>query len=139
CLSSGSGVTQPQTGLLTVNVTSGQAPLTVTFSGIGSSINFGDNTNQSSPNGGALGSVNHTYTAAGNYVVTSGNLQVTISVSGNATTPAGSISSFTNSGAAPLTVTFYVSCTSASTYDVTYGDGTDLGSGNASQVQCNGS
>jgi PKD repeat protein len=139
CQSGGSGPAPSQTELLTVNVTSGQAPLTVTFSGIGSTINFGDGTNQSSQNGGALGSINHTYTAAGNYVVTSGNLQVTISVSGNATTPAGSISSFTNSGPAPLTVTFYVSCTNASTYDVSYGDGTDLGSANSAQVLCNGS
>jgi|GEM_PF-3082010 PKD repeat protein len=140
CQSGGAGSPPAnQGGLLTANVTSGQAPLTVTFNGIGSSINFGDGTNQSSQNGGALGIVNHTYTTAGNYVATSGNLQVTISVSGNATTPAGSISSFTNSGAAPLTVTFYVSCTNASTYDVTYGDGSDLGSSNASQAQCNGS
>lgn len=105
------------------------------------SIAFGDGTTQT-VGSGVLGTISHVYSTPGTYTATSDDLTAVITVTGNApgsssTTPAGSISSFTTSGTAPLAVTFYVSCTNAGTYDVSFGDGTDLGSSSA-QAQCNG-
>ena len=42
------------------------------------------------------------------------------------------------SGAAPFTATFYVSCVAGVAYDVTFGDGQDLGGSSVGQTSCNG-
>ncbi|MDP2648560.1 MAG: hypothetical protein Q8P19_01530, partial [bacterium] len=54
-------------------------------------------------------------------------------------TPAGTISAFTTSGTAPFPVTFYVSCVAGVAYNVTFGDGQELGGTNVGDTSCNGS
>jgi hypothetical protein len=62
---------------------SGAVPLTVTFSGAGTSIDFGDGTGMAQSDGVALGQTSHTYTRAGTYKATSGDLSVKITVTGS--------------------------------------------------------
>lgn len=47
--------------------TSGAAPLTVSFSGVGSSIDFGDGSGQAASDNAQIGTATHTYAAAGTY------------------------------------------------------------------------
>ncbi len=54
-------------------------------------------------------------------------------------TPEGSIAAPNAIGTAPFAVTFYVSCTGATAYDVLFGDNTELGPNGVSQSACNGS
>lgn len=99
-------------------------------------------------------SFQHTYQYGGSYTVTlssgahSSTAVVTVSgpaapstaVTGqsNPSQASGSMTAFISSGNAPLATTFYISCSSGLAYDVTFGDGTDLGSNGVSQSSCNG-
>jgi plastocyanin len=95
----------------------------------------------------------HTYQYGGTYTVTlsSGthSSTATVTVSGpsqpsgettasGTTQGSGSISAPVSSGPAPLSTTFYVSCSSGLAYDVVFGDGNDIGSSGVSQASCNG-
>ena len=63
--------------------TSGMAPLTVTFSGVGSGIEFGDGTGQAKNDGIALNHASHIYSTAGTYTATSGSASAKITVTGH--------------------------------------------------------
>jgi len=98
----------------------------------------------------------HTYIYGGTYQITlsagSHTTNVSIAVTGPAApgtgptptpaptptppTPTGTISAFTTSGNAPLTVNFYVSCASGVAYNVVFGDGTDLGGSGVTGTKC---
>jgi len=60
--------------------TSGAAPLTVTFSNVGSSIDYGDGSLGPVRNSGTVGQATHTYTSVGTYTATSDGFSVKISV-----------------------------------------------------------
>jgi PKD repeat protein len=60
--------------------TSGQAPLTVTFSGVDSGMNFGDGSLEQASDNQTIGPISHTYTTAGTYSATDGSQHVTITV-----------------------------------------------------------
>lgn len=75
---------------------SGTAPLTVSFSGGGTAIDFGDGTGTAQSDGVALNQASHTYSRAGTYTATSGDSSVTITV--------------TSSGAACPNIGYGISC-----------------------------
>jgi PKD repeat protein len=73
------------------SLTSGQAPLTVTFSGVDSAgMNFGDGSLKQASDNQTIGTISHTYTTAGTYTATmqdsSGSHSVTITVTSDAQT-----------------------------------------------------
>ncbi|MBI4088406.1 peptidoglycan-binding protein [Candidatus Kaiserbacteria bacterium] len=155
----------PVGGFISVTPITGLAPLSVNVSatvnttgscaGATYTLDFGDATPvQTIPvaagNCGQLQQTyQHIYQFGGTYriVLSAGShsTTATITVTGpgasagvNASTPAGTISSFVTSGTAPLTVTFYVSCVAGVAYDVIFGDGQDLGGANVGKTSCNG-
>ena len=120
-------------------------------------LNFGDGTvpqqiPTSSGNCSQQGQTyQHTYIYGGVYQVSlsagSHTTNTTVTVSGPAA-PAGSgvgtgtggargtISAFTTSGNVPLPVTFYVSCAAGTSYNVVFGDGSDLGATAVAATKC---
>ena len=128
---------------LSLNPTSGAAPLAVTANasastdpiGISSyTFNFGDGSPAVGPQAGAV--ANHTYTAGGTYSAT---VSVSDSAGGTATTsgtvlvgaPVAALTATPASGAAPLVVTADASASSdavaISSYTFNFGDGTTVG------------
>ena len=133
------GSTQGAT--FTASPTTGAAPLAVQFkstgaqgTNIGATVNFGDGTTGTllfapvCSQCNALGTVGHTYAAAGTYPATlldsSGNVlgSATITVSGLSTQPM-SFSAYPTSGAAPLQVSF-TGPQGAVGETINFGDGT---------------
>jgi plastocyanin/peptidoglycan hydrolase-like protein with peptidoglycan-binding domain len=95
----------------------------------------------------------HQYVYGGTYQITltsgSHTTSVQVAVTGPAgpnsgvingtndpTQPRGTISTVTTSGRAPFNATFYVSCASGVNYNVSFGDGTDLGSNAVGNTKC---
>jgi PKD repeat protein len=108
-----------------VSPTSGPAPLVVTFTGVGNSITFGDNSGQAASSDGLIGQTTHTYTNPETYTATSGGSSVSIVATGN---QAPSFSATPTSGEAPLAVYFnagsYQNGNSVPTMTIDFGDGT---------------
>lgn len=145
---------------LTVNVT---ATVNTTNSCTGATyvLNFGDNTPvQQIPvpvnNCGQLQlTYQHTYQYGGTYQVTlssGGHLtSALVAVSGQQpplTTPTGvtapkdpkgTLTVLTTSGSKPFTANFYVSCVNAVAFNLSFGDGQDLGGENVGKTNCDGS
>ena len=86
-------------GTFTATPATGDAPLMVTFTGIGNSISFGDEGPLFIAAGnGNLGTMTHVYQNGGDYTATSGGRSVRISVT------YGKLASFANRGASQLCV-----------------------------------
>jgi hypothetical protein len=104
---------------LSASPLSGNAPLAVTFSSVGSSIDFGDG---SVASGAAGSSVSHTYTQSGTFTVRSGSSQITITVTAPPYTY-GPLAVTPNVSGNPLTVTASFDLQTACTgYDLAWGD-----------------
>ena len=103
-ISTATSTPNPQSPTFSATPTSGTAPLTVSFSGVGSSIDFGNGTGQQESGGLSIGKTTYTYSTAGTYTATSGGQSVTITVTANSST----FSATPTSGTAPHTVTFKI-------------------------------
>ena len=80
CVSNTTGTTV-SSGSLSASPASGDAPLTVTFSGVGSNLSFGDDGPVLIADGGTtLGTVTHLYLSSGTYTATSDGKSVNIKV-----------------------------------------------------------
>ena len=161
----GGASTSPVGGFIQVTPITGAAPLIVSIrvtvnttgscGGATYTLDFGDHTPTQQilvGNGSCQQQVQtyqHTYTYGGTYQVAlsagSHTTSATVTISGPAapssvtgvtTQPTGTISAFTTSGNAPLTVNFYVSCASGVAYNVVFGDGTDLGGSGVTGTKC---
>jgi PKD repeat protein len=135
-------VNTPVVAAITASATGGTAPLTVNFSGTGStgassySWNFGDGTT------GSSSTASHTFSTVGTFTVTltatgvAGNTNsATTRITTTAPQVVAKITTSTTSGLAPLAVSFSgASSTGASSYAWTFGDGTTASGSTASHT-----
>ena len=120
-----SGPTAAPVASLSANPSSGTAPLSVTFSGTGASIDYGDgSTGPTVSAGSTIGTISHTYTQAGTFTARSGGSSLTITVNAAPYT-FGPLAVTPNVASNPLTATasfdLQTSCTG---YDLSWGDST---------------
>ena len=123
-----SGVSGPiaaPVSALSANPSSGTAPFSVTFSGTGTSIDYGDGSVGPTVSAGStIGTVSHTYTQAGTFTARSGGSSLRITVTAAPYT-FGPLAVTPNVGGNPLAVTasfdLQTSCTG---YDLSWGDTT---------------